>query len=77
MSRSPILVSILGACLLGGCSPQPRSTSYFEAHPREAAAVVKACVAGDRRGAECDTAEAGQAKAAADARMAIYRKAFQ
>lgn len=77
MVRLERLGLALGLLALAACSDQPRSVSYFEAHPSEAAAVVKACVSGDRRGPECDTAEAGHARAAANARMAAYRKAFR
>lgn len=74
MSRRTDLAAFLSLTAMSACSPQPRSASYFEAHPQEAAVVVKACLAGNARGDECDTAEAGQARAAANARMAIYRK---
>jgi len=74
MSR-PIVVLI---CLVGAaaCTPQPRSASYFQAHQGEATKVVNACAAGSRRGAECDTAQAGLAAARRDARMSDYRKTF-
>lgn len=75
MARLAVITLALG--LLAGCSPQARSVSYFEAHPQAAATMVAACRAGARGGVECDNAEAGQARAAANARMAIYRKAFR
>jgi len=71
-------LSLALTCLLGAaaCTPQARSASYFEAHPGEAAEVMKACAAGSHRGGECDTAQAGLAAAQRDARMGDYRKTF-
>jgi uncharacterized lipoprotein YmbA len=66
---------IVAALALAACTPAPRSASYFQAHAAEAAQVVRACVAGPARGAECQAAQAG-IDAARDARMATFRKCF-
>jgi carbonic anhydrase/acetyltransferase-like protein (isoleucine patch superfamily) len=53
-------------CLVGAlaaCSPQPRSATYFEGHPEEAAQVVVDCAAGKHRGEACVNAKAGAAGA--------------
>lgn len=74
MSARPFsTVALLG---LAACSPEPRSASYFAAHPDEAAKVVADCKAGAHRGQECVNAEAGVAFAKRDARMDAYRKGF-
>jgi len=62
--------------LLAACTPQPRSESYFEAHPAETARVSNACVSGERRGAECNAARAAEARFKANARLQAYRKGF-
>lgn len=66
------------AVLIGSaaCSPEPRSASYFEAHPKEAAAVAEACKRGAHRGQECPNAQAGVAAAERARRMDAYRKGF-
>jgi hypothetical protein len=73
-----IRLLVLGATLAGlaACSPQPRSTSYFQAHHDEAAKVVADCQAGAHRGQECVNAQAAVAAAKRDARMDAYRKGF-
>jgi len=68
-----LLVIIFGAV---ACSPQPRSTEYFAAHPDEAGEIVADCRAGLHRGAECANASAGIAAAESAARMNAYRKGF-
>ena len=74
MRPLPVLVATaLGAA---ACSPQPRSTEYFVAHPEEAAKVVADCKADRYRGAECVNATAGVAAAESKARMDAYRKGF-
>ena len=73
-----VLSCLIGAVIaLAACTREPRGVSYFESHPQAAKAVVAACKSGERRGGECDTADAGLAHAAATARMAIYRKSFR
>ena len=69
---------VLGLTLAGlaACSPQPRSSSYFEAHQGEAAKVVSDCKTGAHRGQECANAQAAVASAKRDARMDAYRKGF-
>lgn len=71
---------LLICAVLTGCSAAPRSTSYFHAHLDEAAKVMVDCEAGSHRGAECDNAntaiDIAHRDAAADARMALYRKNF-
>jgi hypothetical protein len=74
MTARLLLVAL--ACGLAGCTPQPRSASYFQAHTDEATKVVGACAAGTARGEECATAQTGLNAAARDARMAILRKSF-
>ena len=70
------LIAGLGLVALVACSPQPRSTSYFEAHPEETAKVVVACARGDHRGQECANAQAGAAAIRRNVRMDAYRKGF-
>jgi len=42
---------------LAACSdPEPRSSTYFEAHPAEAKSVIARCQRGSQRNAECETA---------------------
>jgi len=68
----------LALLLLGmaSCCPQPRAASYFKAHPREANTVLAGCVAGTRRGGECDTAQAGLEQIESDKRLALYKSGF-
>lgn len=61
---------------LAACSPEPRSASYFEAHPEEAAKVVSDCKTGTHRGQECSNAQTAVAAAKRDERMDAYRKGF-
>ncbi|WP_312162711.1 EexN family lipoprotein [Phenylobacterium sp.] len=70
------LVAVLALAGLAACSPEPRSASYFEAHPDEAAKVADACKAGTHRGQECVNAEAGVAAAQRTERMNAFRKGF-
>jgi uncharacterized lipoprotein YmbA len=72
MSRLALLL----AASLAGCSPQPRSASYFVAHRAEAARVVAACKTGVTRGPECQAAEAGTLAAEADAQKSFFKKSF-
>jgi hypothetical protein len=62
---------------LAGCQAEPRSASYFEAHPGEAKAVVDGCQTGAHRGRECETARAGLAAAQAEKRMQLFKKSFE
>jgi len=68
-----LLVAVAG---LAACSPQPRSSEYFVAHPEEAKRVVADCTAGSRRGEECANATAGVAAAESAERMKLYKKSF-
>lgn len=61
---------------LAACSPEPRSASYFEAHPGEAAKIVADCQTGSHRGQECVNAQAAVAAAKRDARIEAYRRGF-
>jgi hypothetical protein len=74
MIRRGLGLLLLGA--LAACSPKPRSTSYFEGHPEEAAQVVVDCAAGKHRGEECLNAKAGAAEIRRKARMDTYKKNF-
>ena len=65
------------ALMLAGCQPEPRSASYFEAHPDEARRVVERCRQGTHRGSECDHAQAGLAALQADKRMELFKKSFE
>lgn len=65
------------ATALAACSPPPRSTAYFYAHPAEIGAVLAACSAGAHRGGECDTAGSAKVHRDADARMSVYRRTFE
>jgi hypothetical protein len=62
--------------MMTGCSREPRSVSYFEAHPADAKQVAADCKAGAHRGRECDNALAGIAAADDAARLEMYRKTF-
>jgi hypothetical protein len=62
---------------LTACSREPRSTSYFAAHPADAAKVLANCRAGAHRGAECDNALAAKAAADAKAREDLFRRGFR
>ncbi|HEX5775440.1 MAG TPA: EexN family lipoprotein [Caulobacteraceae bacterium] len=73
MRGRAVLAALVG---LAGCSPEPRSTAYFEAHGQEAARVVADCGGGTHRGQECANAQAGIAAVERQARMAAYEKSF-
>jgi hypothetical protein len=70
------LFVLLALAALAACSPEPRSASYFEAHPEEATEVADACKTGAHRGQECVNAEAGVAAARRAERMNAFRKGF-
>ena len=63
--------------IVTACSAEPRASSYFVAHPEEAAKVADACRTGLHRGPECQNAEAGILMLKRDARTAGYKKAFE
>jgi hypothetical protein len=63
--------------MIGACQPQPRSASYFEAHPDETARVLAACAGGTHRGLECKNARAADGAIKAEARQALFRKGFE
>lgn len=74
MTRLPfLLIAVAG---LAACSPQPRSSDYFVAHPAEAKQVVADCKAGSHHGDECVNATAGVAAAESAERMKLYKKSF-
>jgi len=68
---------IVLAFMVSACQAEPRSASYFQAHPDDARRVVDACRQGAHRGAECDHAKAGQAATQADKRMELFKKSFE
>lgn len=72
MTRGLLILAIS----LTACAPQPRSRSYFIAHPAEAARVVAACKSGTTRGAECDNAEAGVVAAQTDKDIQFFKRSF-
>jgi hypothetical protein len=74
MRRRVLGLFVLSA--LAACSPQPRSASYFEGHPEEAAKVVVDCAAGKHRGDECVNAKASAAEIRRKARMDAYKQNF-
>jgi hypothetical protein len=76
MTRVALCPGLGLATLLAACSPGPRSTSYFDAHPAEIDTILAACAAGAHRGAECNNAGLAKAHRDADARMALYKKSF-
>jgi len=69
-------LAVAALAALAACSPAPRSASYFEAHPEEAAKVVVDCAAGVHRGEECVNAKSAAAAIRRDARMDAYKKNF-
>ncbi|MBU1376167.1 MAG: EexN family lipoprotein [Alphaproteobacteria bacterium] len=68
---------LVAALIVSGCQAQPRSASYFEAHPKETATTLADCARGARRGAECDNARAADGALKAKARQALFRKGFE
>ena len=75
MTRS--LLGLLMLSLASACSPQPRSASFFAAHPAEAERVARACADGSAGGQECVNALDGQTAAKDDVRLKLYRKGFE
>jgi hypothetical protein len=65
------------ALVVGACQPQPRSVSFFEAHPEERSQILADCAHGNRRGAECDNARVADGAIRAKAREALFRKGFE
>lgn len=72
----PVVLAALLAVAVSGCSQEPRSTSYFEAHRDEAATVVAQCAKGSHRGQECINAQAAITREAGQDRMNGYRQGF-
>ncbi len=70
--RSPAVALVL--LLVSGCDAQPRSATYFHAHPNVARQVADACRSGHHRGDECANAEAGLAAEARDKRLEMFRR---
>jgi hypothetical protein len=68
---------VIAAIVLTGCQAEPRSASFFEAHPDEARLVVAACKQGAHRGRECDNAQAGVAAIEANKRLDLFKKSFE
>lgn len=73
MNRAVIAVCVL-LCACG--KPPPRDSTWFEAHPDEAAKVVDSCESGERSN-ECENARTAIARLKSKARMELYRKGFQ
>lgn len=71
-----VVILLAAAAALPGCSREPRSAAYFEAHVEEAIRVVARCRNGDNRGAECANAEAALAAADRKVRMGRYQQNF-
>ncbi|WP_431355773.1 EexN family lipoprotein [Caulobacter segnis] len=72
------MIRRLWACLLlAACSAEPRSESYFVAHPEEARRVLEACEAGAHRGDECVNAHASEREIRRRARMEMARRTFE
>jgi hypothetical protein len=70
-------IATMAALLLAaGCSPGPRSASYFAAHPAEADRVLAACRRGAVRGPECANAVSGPVARENAARLETYRRSF-
>ena len=65
------------ALIASGCQAQPRSASYFEAHPEETATALADCARGARRGAECNNARAADGALKAKARQELFHKGFE
>lgn len=70
----PIILPLLVG--LAACQPEPRSASYFEAHPQERVEVVADCRIGTHRGEECKNAQFAAEKAARTKTMNDYRSGF-
>lgn len=73
--RSALIVAAAAAGL-AGCSQEPRSVAYFEAHSEEAIRIAARCINGAHRGPECANAQAAIAAADRKARMDAYRRNF-
>ena len=73
--RRAALATLL-AIAVSGCSQEPRSVAYFEAHRDEAAKVVAQCAKGSHRGQECVNAQAVVVREAGQKRMNGYRQGF-
>ncbi|WP_269714868.1 EexN family lipoprotein [Caulobacter sp. NIBR2454] len=73
MNRLALIVPLF----LAACDREPRSASYFIAHPTEADRVMEACEAGKHRGPECENATASRVDRERRARMEFYRRGFE
>lgn len=76
LASAPLAAVLLA---LAGCG-QPRSVSFFQAHPDEMAQAVQRCNAGGTRGQECANADqAAQLSQArrSDAAMESWGKSLQ
>ena len=73
--RSTAILAI-GLFALCGCSPEPRSSSYFAANDAERAEVLADCQAGSHRGDECKNAETAKAQAQHRQSMEEFKRGF-
>lgn len=64
----------LAVLTVGACSAEPRSASYFNEHPEEAAQVQSDCRKGIHRGQECENAELAMSKTERDRMIQSYRE---
>ncbi len=69
-------LGIAAVFALTACGSEPRSATYFAAHPDEARTVLARCKTGQHRGAECANASAAETALKADERMATLKKGF-
>ncbi len=72
--RRALLLAVL---VVGACDREPRSPSYFIAHPEEADVVLRRCEAGEHRGPECLNAQASREDRQRKARMEYYRRGIK
>lgn len=70
------LLLALTAVAAAGCSAEPRSAAYFEAHPEETGRVLARCANGAHRGDECENARAAKAAFDAKVRQELFRRGF-
>ena len=68
------LAVLLLVALTAACDAQPRSATYFHAHPVIAQNVADACRSGSYRGDECVNAEAGLSAVRRDERLEMFRR---
>lgn len=72
-----ILLFISTALLVSGCTAEPRSRSYFVAHPEEATSVLADCASGAHKGQECVNAQAAVVAAERKARIELYDRSIR